>query len=63
MSSGLRSQPEMSAFFGERLGGGRADTLRGAGDQDAFAAQMEIHGITLLMGETSGWMSPLDFNC
>jgi hypothetical protein len=41
-------QHDMGAFFGERLGGGRADALRCARDQDALAAQMEIHGITRL---------------
>ena len=28
-----------------RFGSGRANALRGAGDEDAFAAQMKIHGI------------------
>jgi len=33
------------------LGGGGTDALGRAGDQDALAAQMEIHGIALLMGD------------
>ena len=44
-------QTEMAAFFGKGFGGRRADALRCAGDQDAFAAQMKIHGIARLMGE------------
>ncbi len=44
-------EPQMTAFFGESLGGGGADALGGAGDQDALAAQMKIHGISLLVGK------------
>src|SRR5690349_9971694 len=36
----------MAAFLGKGLGGRRADALGGAGDQDAFAAQMQVHGNT-----------------
>ena len=43
-------EPEMAAFLGKGLGGGRANALRGAGDQDALAAQMKIHGIARLIG-------------
>jgi hypothetical protein len=39
----------MTAFFGKGFGRRRADALRCAGDQDAFAAQMKIHGITRSM--------------
>jgi len=42
---------EMAAFFGKGFGGRSPNALRGAGDQDAFAAQMKIHGTTLLMGD------------
>jgi hypothetical protein len=44
-------QPKMTAFFGKGFGGRRAEALGCAGDQDAFAAQMKIHGITRLMGD------------
>ena len=37
-------KPEMAAFLGEGFGGGRADALGGAGDENALAAQMQIHG-------------------
>ena len=40
-------QKEMATFLGEGFGGGGADALRCAGDQDALAAQMKIHGILL----------------
>jgi hypothetical protein len=52
----------MTAFFGKRFGGGRANTLGSAGDEDALAAQMEIHGITLGW-ETSDCGSSVNFNC
>ena len=45
-------EPEMAAFLGEGFGGGRADALRCAGDEDALAAQMQIHGITRCMGRS-----------
>jgi hypothetical protein len=41
-------KPEMSTFFGKSLGSGCADAFRCAGDQDALAAQMKIHGVTRL---------------
>jgi len=41
----------MATFLGNGLGGGSADALGRAGDQDALAAQMEIHGIALLIGD------------
>ena len=37
---------DVTAFLGEGLGGGSANALRCAGDQDTLAAQMQIHGIT-----------------
>src|ERR1700723_3367955 len=40
----------MAAFFSERFGRGFADTLRRAGDKDALAAQVEIHGFALWLG-------------
>jgi hypothetical protein len=40
----------MSAFLGEGFGCGRANALRGAGDKDAFAAQMKVHGIARWIG-------------
>src|SRR5438445_12756565 len=45
-----RRESEMAAFLGKGFGGGRANALGGAGDQDAFAAQMKIHGIARLNG-------------
>jgi len=36
----------VTAFFGKGFGRGRANCLGGAGDQDALASQMQIHGIT-----------------
>jgi hypothetical protein len=49
---------EMAAFFGKGFGGGRTDAFRCAGDQDALAAQMEVHGIALSMGSRlTGWAS------
>ena len=42
---------EVAAFLGEGFGGGRANALGGAGDQDALAAQMQIHGISRLLGD------------
>jgi hypothetical protein len=41
----------MTTFFGKSFGGGGADALRCTGDEDALAAQMQIHGIT----RCSGW--------
>ena len=41
-------QAKVAAFFGKGLGGRSPNALRGAGDQDAFAAQMKIHGTTRL---------------
>ncbi|MGY3150445.1 hypothetical protein ACVWYQ_007444 [Bradyrhizobium sp. USDA 3397] len=41
-----RREEEMRAFLGEGLGGGCANALGRAGDQDALAAQMQIHGGT-----------------
>ena len=43
---------EVAAFFGKGFGGRRANALGGAGDQDALAAQMQIHGNYSLVG---GW--------
>ncbi len=49
-------EPDMAAFFGKGFGGGRANALRCACYQDALAAQMEIHGITRLVGRRLiGW--------
>ena len=41
-------EQEMAAFLGKGFGGGRANALGGAGDQDALAAQMQVHGISRL---------------
>ncbi len=41
---------EVAAFLGEGFGGGRADALRCARNQDALAAQMQIHGVSRVMG-------------
>jgi hypothetical protein len=38
---------QMATFLGEGLGGGGTYALRCAGDQNALAAQMKIHGILL----------------
>ena len=37
-------QHDVAAFLGKGFGRGRANALGGAGDQDALAAQMQIHG-------------------
>src|ERR1041385_5135564 len=34
----------VAAFLGEGLGGGRANAFGGAGDENALAAQMQVHG-------------------
>ena len=47
-------EPQMAAFLGKGFGGGRANALRCAGDQDALAAQMQIHGIARLDGRCRG---------
>ena len=39
-------EAEVAAFLRESFGRGRANTFGGAGDQDALAAQMQIHGNT-----------------
>ena len=39
-------QHDVAAFLGKGFGRSRANALGGAGDQDALAAQMQIHGIT-----------------
>ena len=52
-----RREPEMAAFRGKGFGGGRANALGGAGDEDALAAQMQIHGSTRWLGEAD------DKNC
>ena len=55
-------KPDMTAFLGENLRGGRADALRCAGYQDALAAQMEIHGMARLVGRgLTGYRD--EFNC
>ncbi len=41
----------MAAFLGKGFGGGGTNALGRASDQDTLAAQMEIHGIALLMGD------------
>ena len=41
-------QHDVAAFLGKGFGRGRANALGGAGDQDALAAQMQIHGISRL---------------
>ena len=45
------SEPEVAAFLGKGFGGGRANALGGAGDEDTLAAQMQVHGITRWLGE------------
>src|SRR5437764_13756430 len=40
---------KVAAFLGEGLGGGRANAFGGAGDENALAAQMQIHGNTRLL--------------
>ena len=42
-------EQQMGAFLGKGFGRGRANAFRGAGDEDAFAAQMKIHGIARKM--------------
>src|SRR5215216_5513226 len=37
-------EAKVAAFLGEGFGRGRANAFRGAGDKDALAAQMQIHG-------------------
>src|SRR5207249_8628261 len=46
-------EPQMAAFLGKGFGGGRANALGGTGDQDALAAQVQIHGFFSL----AGWVS------
>ena len=46
-------QHDVAAFLGEGFGGGGANALGGAGDQDALAAQMQIHGNSRLLGEVT----------
>jgi hypothetical protein len=41
---------EMATFFGKGFGGRRTNALRCACDQDALAAQMQIHGIFFRKG-------------
>ena len=48
------SQPQMAAFLGKGFGRGRANALGGAGDQDALAAQVQIHGFFFLAGWNFG---------
>src|SRR5205814_7568489 len=43
-------EKKVAAFLGEGFGRGSADALGGAGDQDALAAQMQIHGNARLLG-------------
>ena len=38
-------EAEIAAFFRKGFGGGGANALGGAGDQDALAAQMKVHGV------------------
>ena len=37
-------EEQMAAFLGKSFGGGGTDALGGAGDEDALAAQMQVHG-------------------
>ena len=45
---------KVAAFLGEGFGGGRANALGGAGDENAFAAQMQVHGNTRLLWKRGG---------
>ena len=51
MVAAAGGKAEVAAFFGKGFGRGRADTLRCARDQDAFAAQMQVHGFFSLVGK------------
>ena len=42
-------EQQMAAFLGEGFGGGGTYALRCARNQDALAAQMQIHGSSRLM--------------
>ena len=44
-------EKEVTPFLGKGFGRRRANALGGAGDEDAFAAQMKVHGIARLMGD------------
>src|SRR5262249_7061197 len=39
-------ETKVTTFLGEGFGGGCADAFGGAGDENAFAAQMQVHGST-----------------
>src|SRR5260370_23655030 len=54
-------EPEVAAFLGKGFGGGGTNALGGAGDQDALAAQMQIHGITRLLVDV-GWGGIVTFD-
>ena len=41
-------QHDVGPFLRKGFGRGRANALGGAGDQDALAAEMQIHGISRL---------------
>ena len=43
-------EKQVAAFLGKGFGGGRANAFGRAGDEDALAAQMQIHGIFSLVG-------------
>src|SRR5437879_5559590 len=47
-------KPEVAAFLGKGFGGGGTNALGRAGDEDALAAQMQIHGIFSLVGYWAG---------
>jgi hypothetical protein len=54
-------KPQVATFLGEGFGGGSTYALGGACDQDALAAQMQIHGNSRFMrgkgtlGEEKNW--------
>src|SRR4051794_18185549 len=43
-------EPDVTAFLGKGLGGSGADALGGAGDENALAAQMKVHGNSRWLG-------------
>ena len=46
---GPRRQMQVAAFLGELPGAGQADSLGRAGDECKLAAQIQIHGHSLLL--------------
>src|SRR6185312_13947977 len=52
--AGAGRKADMTAFLGEGFGRGRANAFGGAGDENALAAQVQVHGNSRLLWKRAG---------